>query len=228
MAHTVQPTIAAALDAQGRGAKSRLARALGVKPQSVTRWVSGETVPPPERWLAIEDALDLARFDLARAAGLYDSLDLGSVDEATAEARWAATFPTSTRPRLPGWLSSRLRERIAERLPELDALPARSPERVAAYEMLGAVTDGVADALAEVIEGPMLDRAADEAAVRVREAIGQGAVETADYDELIARAVEGDFALAAERGAVDHLDDPDDARGGSSRPQPPPVDPDIT
>lgn len=228
VARTVQPTIAAALDAQGRGAKSRLAEAVGVKPQSVTRWVTGESAPPPERWLAIEDALDLPRFALARAAGLYESLDLGGVDEATAEARWSATFPTSARPRLPGWLSSRLRERIAERLPQLAALPARSAERVAAYEMLGAVTDRVSEALAEVIDNQLLDDAADEAARVLRDALVHGLVTTTNYDEMIAQAVEsGDFALAAERGAVGKLDDPADPRGGSDRPQPPPFDPDT-
>ena len=37
----------------------RLAKALGVRPQTVNKWVSGENTPPHERWDEIETALGL-------------------------------------------------------------------------------------------------------------------------------------------------------------------------
>lgn len=232
MADPVHPTIAAALRAQGRGSKSRLARAVGVQPQTVTKWVSGETSPPPERWLAIEDALELPRFTLAKAAGIYDALALGSVAEEIAVARWVATYrPTRRRgAALAAQLSTRLRTRVAEAVPELAALPAGTAERVTAYEQLGTLTDGVAEALAEVIDGPVLDRATATVAERLREALASGRpVATANYDEAIeAMAAAGDFALAAERGDISQLDDPSDPRGSSDRPLPPPVDADSS
>jgi DNA-binding transcriptional regulator YdaS (Cro superfamily) len=37
----------------GQDWQSELARALGISPRSVQRWVAGERLPAPERWAAI-------------------------------------------------------------------------------------------------------------------------------------------------------------------------------
>lgn len=54
---------------EARGAKSALAKALGVSPATVTKWVRNEINPEAERWPAIEAALGLAPGTLSRAAG---------------------------------------------------------------------------------------------------------------------------------------------------------------
>lgn len=38
--------------------QKRLADALGIRPQTVNKWVKGENTPPPDRWPAIEEALE--------------------------------------------------------------------------------------------------------------------------------------------------------------------------
>lgn len=42
------------LDLRPRGAKTRLAEATGVTPQTITKWSKGEVQPEPERWPLIE------------------------------------------------------------------------------------------------------------------------------------------------------------------------------
>lgn len=62
--------IAEALSAHGRGSQTRLATAIGVTPQTVNKWVHGQTAPEMERWGDIEVALELAPGTLRHAAGL--------------------------------------------------------------------------------------------------------------------------------------------------------------
>jgi DNA-binding transcriptional regulator YdaS (Cro superfamily) len=47
------------VEARQRGAQTALAAACGVTPQTVNKWVDGQVVPKPERWAAIEQALDM-------------------------------------------------------------------------------------------------------------------------------------------------------------------------
>lgn len=54
------------LDSRGRGAKARLAEAVGVEPQTVSKWVAGQTQPEMERWEAIEAHLGWERGEIVR------------------------------------------------------------------------------------------------------------------------------------------------------------------
>jgi transcriptional regulator with XRE-family HTH domain len=58
--------------------QARLARELGLRPQTVNKWVSGENTPPIDRWAAIEAALGIERGTMMRRAGYI-------VDEETGE-----------------------------------------------------------------------------------------------------------------------------------------------
>jgi len=75
--------------------QARLAKVLGVRPQTVNKWVSGENTPPIERWNAIEDALGWEQGHLLRISGIVikdahhgsnqpaalSGVDLSSLDE---------------------------------------------------------------------------------------------------------------------------------------------------
>lgn len=72
----IQSAIAEAVKARGYGAQSALARCLGVRVQTVNKWVTGQTAPEPHRWSAIEECLELEPGTLAEAAP--DMLPAGS------------------------------------------------------------------------------------------------------------------------------------------------------
>lgn len=55
---------------RNRGAQTALAHQLGVKVQTVNKWVKGQTTPDPSRWPDIETALGLPDGHLATAVGL--------------------------------------------------------------------------------------------------------------------------------------------------------------
>lgn len=50
--------------------QAAFADALGVRAQTVTKWVSGENTPPPARWPQIEALLGYSHGHFARLAGL--------------------------------------------------------------------------------------------------------------------------------------------------------------
>lgn len=56
---SVGEMIAEALEQRGYGAKSALADAVGVRPQTVTKWIQGQTKPSPELRSGIEHHLRL-------------------------------------------------------------------------------------------------------------------------------------------------------------------------
>lgn len=78
-----------------RRAKSELARAVGVSPATVTKWVDGGTCPEPDRWPAIEVALGYEPGTFANESGLGLRIDRDGATRVTvaevAEAIRAAT-----------------------------------------------------------------------------------------------------------------------------------------
>lgn len=50
-------TLVAALGSAPRGTQSRIADALGVRPQAVNKWAKGYNVPEPETWARLEPLL---------------------------------------------------------------------------------------------------------------------------------------------------------------------------
>ena len=80
-ARMVSAAIAEAVAQRGYGAKVALAHAVGVTPQTVSKWVSGQTSPTPDRWDAIEEALALARGELASRSGYRSTSESLGVDE---------------------------------------------------------------------------------------------------------------------------------------------------
>lgn len=58
-----------ALAGAPRGAKSDLARKANVSPSTVTKWIAGHTVPEPDRWPAVEEALGLPAGSIAERSG---------------------------------------------------------------------------------------------------------------------------------------------------------------
>ncbi len=67
--HVVTRLISEALERQGYGSLTALAKACGVQVQTVSKWRDGEVVPRPERWPTIEDALELTRGQIAKESG---------------------------------------------------------------------------------------------------------------------------------------------------------------
>jgi transcriptional regulator with XRE-family HTH domain len=61
--------IADALNERGYGAQTELAKACGVRVQTVNKWKQGQTSPEPERWPIIEQALGLDEGKIAEEAG---------------------------------------------------------------------------------------------------------------------------------------------------------------
>lgn len=112
--------IAQRLTERGRGSQSALADALGVRAQTVSKWVSGDVTPEPGRWPAIEAALDLDEGSL-RAA------HLAAITPHPADA--GARIPLEVQVALQtlGAELVQLRAEVAELRAELHA-PARSSD----------------------------------------------------------------------------------------------------
>jgi transcriptional regulator with XRE-family HTH domain len=55
------------LDAMGNGSGARVARQLGVRPQTVSKWRSGENTPKPSDWPRVAVALGLDKDHFHRA-----------------------------------------------------------------------------------------------------------------------------------------------------------------
>jgi transcriptional regulator with XRE-family HTH domain len=64
----VNDVIAEELARRGRGARRKLAAAVGVGEDAVSRWASGKNMPTPTLWPAIEEALELEEGALSDAA----------------------------------------------------------------------------------------------------------------------------------------------------------------
>lgn len=64
------------LDALGRGSQTRLADAVGVRVQTVNKWVKGQTVPERDKWPLIEEHLHLSPGSIKQAAGVPDDDEL--------------------------------------------------------------------------------------------------------------------------------------------------------
>jgi transcriptional regulator with XRE-family HTH domain len=75
-----QSVVAAVLEealARPGWSQARLARELGLRPQTINKWASGENTPPIERWPAIEEALGIERGTILRRAGYVGDDDAG-------------------------------------------------------------------------------------------------------------------------------------------------------
>lgn len=75
-----QSVVAAVLEealARPGWSQARLARELGLRPQTINKWVSGENTPPIERWAPIEAALGIERGTIMRRAGYLVDDDTG-------------------------------------------------------------------------------------------------------------------------------------------------------
>jgi transcriptional regulator with XRE-family HTH domain len=97
-----------------RGKQQRLVEALGVPKSTVSNWARGLNAPEPQRWSAIEEALDLEPGSLARAAGVV-------MQPADALDRWAEMEATIRR---QGDEIRQLREAVEQLLrPRPDAAP---------------------------------------------------------------------------------------------------------
>lgn len=65
----VTTIIREAIEAEGRGAQSRVARDVGVAVQTVNKWVKGQVHPEPARWPRIEEALGLEPGTIEQRSG---------------------------------------------------------------------------------------------------------------------------------------------------------------
>lgn len=69
-ARVVTDLITQALDDGPRGGANRLAEAMKVTPQTVSKWRGGQVCPEPDKWADIETHLGMGPGTLARASGL--------------------------------------------------------------------------------------------------------------------------------------------------------------
>jgi len=75
---------------RGNGAGSALARAVGVTPETVSKWKKGDTAPTPEKFPAIEEFFDIPTGTLRAAAGLAPEDDvplMQRIDDLEAEMK---------------------------------------------------------------------------------------------------------------------------------------------
>lgn len=81
--------IATELDRRPRGTPVRLARHMGVTPQTITKWRKGEVHPDQERWPDLESFFEWDPGEVARRSlpveGVQSTLDL--VRDLTAKVR---------------------------------------------------------------------------------------------------------------------------------------------
>jgi hypothetical protein len=81
------------LSAKPRGAQARFAEAMAVRPQTVTKWMSGENELNVIRWLEAERALDVEALTIARRtnpelAQLFEGMEGAALEESWRRA-WA-------------------------------------------------------------------------------------------------------------------------------------------
>lgn len=69
----VTEAIAQALASRGRGAQQALADGLGVKAQTVSKWIQHQITPTMDRWPAIEELLDMEPGHLRKISGFGPS-----------------------------------------------------------------------------------------------------------------------------------------------------------
>lgn len=100
----VTSLIASGLKAKGRGAQNALAEHLDVRPQTVSKWVKGETTPDMDKWKRIEEFLGLPKGALWRAAGLVP------IDELLPDRSSAPTWTQFSRTDTVSQILSRLED----------------------------------------------------------------------------------------------------------------------
>lgn len=77
-----------------RGVQAKLAKHMHVKPQTITKWLKGEVIPPVERWLDIEDFFEVERFTIAKRIGMFDRWpDLAVMEPSRLVDLWRITAP---------------------------------------------------------------------------------------------------------------------------------------
>jgi len=79
-----------------RSRQAELARALGVRPPTITKWLNEQTGIPVRRWASIELALGAAPMTFANRTGIAERFRLSQVDMPTDDgyrAAWEHFFP---------------------------------------------------------------------------------------------------------------------------------------
>lgn len=119
----VQELLETAIRHSPRGAQARLADRLGVSSQTVSAWISGTMSVNPKWYVAIESALGLESWALARAAGLYEPLGLDELDDHHDQLeRWRGAHPdTVLLDEDPAELEQAPRRGLPPRLPHWSA-----------------------------------------------------------------------------------------------------------
>lgn len=76
-----------------RGTQAELARTIGVRPQTVTKWLRGDVQLPIERWIEVERALGVDPLTIARRTGLLEHIpQLAEIPAERLETSWRASF----------------------------------------------------------------------------------------------------------------------------------------
>lgn len=127
-----------------RGRQAALARAVGVTPQTITKWINDQTGIPLDRWPTIEAFLGAAPLTFARRTGLTESIpDLETLPtDDTYAAAWIAAFPAHT------YMTTRRRRNAERRTPA--ATPDVAAELSALRETVERLQQDLRD-LAEVV-----------------------------------------------------------------------------
>lgn len=220
-ATVVTTLIADAVKARGRGAQTGLANDVGVRVQTVNKWVKHQTTPAPELWPRIEQSLNMDPGTLALEsgwlgrAGAVDRDDLPAtlavadeqeIVEELVDALLAAG--ATVRPRRDiDFEFQRGGERWAV---EVKSLGAKSSERQR-------IMDGLATCLLFKLDHqdarPILYLTREPSDQRWRHIAADGDILlTSNYDEILERALD---APLHESGAVARLGEPRDVDFGS-------------
>lgn len=121
-----------------RGAQRSLARAVGVSDETVSRWRHGESVPTPDKWPAIEVALDYPPGTFETEAGV------GTATRSMGER--LLELEAWRRSRLPNETLARHEDRLADLEARVAALEAEESAR------LDALTARLEDALRDLVD----------------------------------------------------------------------------
>lgn len=135
------------LGSRPRGTQAELARSLGVRPQTVTKWLNGSVTLPVRRWLDVERALGAEPLTIARRVGLLADLPgFEDIPPDRLDAVWARTFAQGEA-RSEAEASDRAAwtEMVRRRLTRLEPLLAR--ESMVGREILAGLRLGVLRAL---------------------------------------------------------------------------------